>query len=73
MGFIYVFIRLLNEVENCPDNWFRRTTYKLWDENVAAAARFLGSDPKNLVLTVNATTGKCHGRQANKRENDILL
>ena len=50
--------RLQYQLESNPDNWFRRLAQKLWDENVDAAAEFLGSDPNNLVLITNATAGE---------------
>ena len=50
-------LRLQQLLESSPDHWFRRLFLPMWNENVDAAADFLGSAHDNLVLVPNATAG----------------
>lgn len=44
-------------MESCPDHWFRRTSQRLWKENLQAACDFVGANIENMVFVINATTG----------------
>ncbi len=44
-------------MESYPDEWFRQTVRQKYDSSLEKVAKFLGSDPKNLVFVPNATTG----------------
>jgi selenocysteine lyase/cysteine desulfurase len=59
---VHPFLRLIAEQERHPDNWFRRRARLLYEENIEAAAKFVGADPKNLVLVPNATSGEVLAR-----------
>jgi len=48
-------IRLLEQMESNPDRWFRSELRVLYDANIEALAKFVGSDPNNIVFVNNAT------------------
>ena len=56
--------RLLDELNDDPDAFYRQTEQRLYNNARAAAAKFVGADPENLVFVQNATTGlKFHIKQ----------
>ncbi|XP_062613834.1 uncharacterized protein LOC134275583 [Saccostrea cucullata] len=49
--------QLLDDMNDNPDVFYRRTLIQLFGASIDAASKFLGADPKNLVFVQNATTG----------------
>lgn len=45
------------EMDKCPDAWFRYKVQNLWNEALATVAKFVGASPKNVVFIPNATSG----------------
>jgi hypothetical protein len=53
----YYRFELLQECESHPDKWFRGEALSKYQRNLELVARFVGSDPKNVVFVPNPTTG----------------
>ena len=45
------------EMEKCPDAWFRYKVKNLWNSSLEAIAKFVGADVKDMVFVANATSG----------------
>lgn len=45
------------EMDNCPDVWFRYKVRDLWNKSLETAAKFVGANPRDIVFVPNATTG----------------
>lgn len=49
--------QLQEEMEKCPDVWFRYKVQNLWNKSLDTVAKFVGANPKDLVFVPNATSG----------------
>lgn len=66
--------RLIREMEQAPDVWFRNKSEALWNENIQAVAEFLGSKTCNIVFVSNTTTGiNAVVRSINLKPDDAIL
>lgn len=45
------------EMEKCPDAWFRYKVQNLWNSSLETIAKFVGADVKDMVFVANATSG----------------
>lgn len=45
------------EMERCPDIWFRYKVQNLWNSSLETVAKFVGANVKDLVFVPNATSG----------------
>ena len=54
----FIFGRLLDISHANPDEFYKVTEHRLYDQARDAIAEFLGSKPGNLVFVPNTTTGK---------------
>jgi len=45
------------EIDKCPDVWFRYKVQNLWNKSLETVAKFVGANPKDVVFVPNATSG----------------
>lgn len=62
------------EMERCPDIWFRYKVKNLWNSSLETVAKFVGANVKDLVFIANATSGiNAVLRSVNFQEGDGIL
>ncbi|XP_077987122.1 uncharacterized protein LOC144441424 [Glandiceps talaboti] len=67
-------VRILREVERCPDEFVRITGSKLYEEALICAADFVGANIEHLVFVENATSGiNCIMKSMKWRKGDSVL
>lgn len=49
--------KLEEEVDKCPDSWFRYKSQDLWNKSLHTVAKFAGANFNNCVFVPNATCG----------------
>ena len=66
--------RLLSLMDSHPDKWYRNTLRPLYNKAVENLAKFVGSDPNNLVFVPNATAAvNTVVKNLNLGPEDIIL
>ncbi|XP_077987113.1 uncharacterized protein LOC144441416 [Glandiceps talaboti] len=67
-------VRILREVERCPDEFFRKNSSMLYEEALICVADFVGANIEHLVFVENTTSGiNCIMKSMKWRKGDSVL